>query len=269
MQLADNFRAARRKKVKKFGKRLIRRLRGFLAEQSLVSNEPVLDIADFPFLKPFEERWQEINAELQHILKHKESVPAFEEVSSDQMRIAKNKQWRTFILYGFGAKLERNCAHAPVTTRLLEQVPTLQTAWFSILEPGYHIAAHKGVTKGILRAHLGLVVPDDRENCYMRVEDRKCVWQPGKIIVFDDTYDHEVLNDTTQPRVVLLFDFIRPMRFWGRVLNWAFIQGLKLTAYYQEPRSKMKGFEDQFEAATRRAESMLEGMAEDTATVRR
>ncbi len=268
MLMAEEFRTKRRKKVKKFGKRLIRRLRGFLASQSLVSNDPVLDPAVFPFLKPFEDRWQEIDAELQEILKHKESVPAFEEVSSDQKRIAKGQQWRTFILYGFGAKLEKNCAHAPLTTRLLEQVPTLQTAWFSILEPGYHITAHKGVTKGILRAHLGLVVPDDRENCYMRVEDRKCVWQPGEIIVFDDTYDHEVRNDTPQPRVVLLFDFLRPMRFWGRVLNWIFIQGLKLTAYYQEPKSRMKGFEEQFEAATRRADRLLEGMGEE-ATARR
>lgn len=263
MQLADDFRATRRKRVKKFGKRLIRRLRGFLASQSLVSNDPVLDSADFPFLKPFEEHWQGIHGELQKILEHKESVPAFEEVSSDQKRIAKGQQWRTFILYGFGTKLEKNCAHAPLTTRLLEQVPTLQTAWFSILEPGYHITAHKGVTKGILRVHLGLVVPDDRENCYMRVEDKKYPWEPGELIVFDDTYDHEVRNDTPQPRVVLLFDFVRPMRFWGRVLNWVFIQGLKMTAYYQEPKAKMKGFEDQFEAATRRAEKMLEGMGEE------
>ncbi|MEO3431083.1 aspartyl/asparaginyl beta-hydroxylase domain-containing protein [Pelagibius sp. CAU 1746] len=263
MQLADDFRATRRKKVKKFGKRLIRRLRGFLASQSLVSNDPVLNPAEFPFLKPFEERWQEIHGELMKILEHKESVPAFEEVSSDQKRIAKGQQWRTFILYGFGAKLQKNCAHAPVTTKLLEQVPTLQTAWFSILEPGYNITAHKGVTKGILRVHLGLVVPDDRENCYMRVEDRKCPWEPGKLLVFDDTYDHEVRNDTPQERVVLLFDFVRPMRFWGRVLNWIFIQGLKMTAYYQEPKARMKGFEEQFEAATRRADRILEGMGDE------
>lgn len=267
MQLADNFRATRRKKVKKFGKRLIRRLRGFLADQSLVSNDPVLDSAEFPFLKPFEEHWQEIHGELMKILEYKESVPAFEEVSSDQKRIAKGQQWRTFILFGFGAKLQKNCAHAPFTAKLLEQVPTLQTAWFSILEPGYHITAHKGVTKGILRAHLGLVVPDDRENCYMRVEDQKCPWEQGKLIVFDDTYDHEVRNDTPQERVVLLFDFVRPMRFWGRVLNWLFIQGLKMTAYYQEPKAKMKGFEEQFEAATRRADRILEGMG-DEATAR-
>ena len=61
----------------------------------------------------------------------------FQEVSQDQMRIAKGDNWRTFILFGFGAKLEKNCRHAPVTAALLEKVPNLQTAWFSILEPGY------------------------------------------------------------------------------------------------------------------------------------
>ena len=268
MQLVDTIRAQRRRTVKKTGKRLIRRLRGFLESQSLVSNDPVLDAADFPFLKPFEDHWQEIHAELVEILKYKESVPAFEEVSVDQMKIARDRQWRTFILYGFGTKLEKNCRHAPRTTALLEKVPTLQTAWFSILEPGYHITPHRGVTKGIVRVHLGLMVPDSREGCWMRIEDRKYNWQQGKCLVFDDTYDHEVLNDTPQQRVVLLFDFIRPMRFWGRVLNWVFIQGLKLTAYYQEPKSKMKGFEDQFEAATRRADKILEGMGEATTAER-
>ena len=260
--LTADFRARRRKAVKKAGKRLIRRLRGFLAEQSLVSNDPVLDPATFPFLRPFETHWQEILIELRGILQHKESVPAFEEISTDQMKIARGRQWRTFILFGLGSKLVKNCRHAPRTAALLEQVPKLQTAWFSILEPGYHITAHRGVTKGILRCHLGLIVPDRRESCWMRVDDQVCVWEPGKVLVFDDTYDHEVLNDTPQQRVVLLFDFIRPMRFWGRALNWVFIQGLKLTAYYQEPKARMKDFEDQFEAATRRADRMLEGLAE-------
>lgn len=261
--VSQDFRTRRRKAIKKTGKRLIRRLRGFLAEQSLVSNAPVLDAADFPFLRPFETHWQEIHAELQKVLKHKESVPAFEEVSTDQMKIARGRQWRTFILFGFGGKLQKNCAHVPRTAELLEQVPDLQTAWFSILEPGYHITPHRGVTKGILRVHLGLVVPDRREDCWMRVDDKKYFWEPGKCLVFDDTYDHEVLNDTAQQRVVLLFDFERPMRFWGRVLNRLFIQALKMTAYYQEPKKRMKSFEDQFEAATRRADSLLESMGDE------
>lgn len=260
--MLERFRKRRRKAVKRTGKRLIRGLRGFLARQSLVSNDPVLDPAGFAFLQPFEEHWEEIHEELRQILRHKDCVPAFEDVSTDQKKIARGRQWRTFILFGFGSRLPKNCRHAPRTTALLEQVPKLQTAWFSILEPGYHITAHQGVSKGILRCHLGLIVPDRREDCWMRVDDQKCVWQPGKTLVFDDTYDHEVLNDTSQERVVLLFDFERPMRFWGRLVNRLFIRALKLTAYYREPKARLEGFEEQFEAATRRAEILLEGLGE-------
>lgn len=256
------FKKARRRRVKRYGKNLIRGLANFLGRQSLVGDAPVLDMAHFPFLKTFPENWKAIHAEITEILKHREAIPVFQEVSPDQMRIAKGTNWRTFILFGFGEKLEKNCSQAPVTTRLLESVPNLQTAWFSILGPGYHIPAHRGVSKGILRAHLGLIIPRDAEKCRMRVGDTINVWRPGEIFVFDDTYEHEVWNDTDDERVILLFDFNRPMRFWGRLINSTFVKLLKLTAYYQEPKKNMATFEDRFEAATRRANDNLEKLSD-------
>ena len=154
-----------------------------------------------------------------------------------------------------------NCKHAPVTTRLLEAVPNLQTAWFSILSPGYHIPAHRGVSKGIVRAHLGLIIPKEAEKCRMRVGDTINVWRPGEIFVFDDTYEHEVWNDTEEERVILLFDFDRPMRYWGRMVNKTFIALMKHTAFYQEPKKNLQNWEDRFEAATRRANENLEKLS--------
>ncbi|WP_342641232.1 aspartyl/asparaginyl beta-hydroxylase domain-containing protein [Rhodoligotrophos ferricapiens] len=253
----------RRRYVKQTGKRFIRGLADFLAQQSLVGDKPVMDSRDFPFLEKFTQNWETIRDEIAEVLKHREAVPTFQEVSPDQKRIAKGNNWRTFILFGFGEKLPKNCAKTPVTTRLLEQVPNLQTAWFSILAPGYHIPAHRGVSKGILRAHLGLIVPKDAERCRLRVADQICVWREGEIFVFDDTYEHEVWNDTEDERVILLFDFDRPMRFWGRLVNSSFVKLLKLTAYYQEPKKNMQSFEDRFEAATRRADANLEKLSDE------
>jgi len=51
----------------------------------------------------------QIRDEVIEILKHREAIPAFQEVSPDQKRISKGKNWRTFILFGFGSKLEKNC----------------------------------------------------------------------------------------------------------------------------------------------------------------
>lgn len=265
LTLLQRLRKKRRYAIKRLGKRTIYALSNTIARQSLVGDEPILDRRQFGFLDPFERDWEIIREEVREILKHREAVPFFQEVSRDQKKISKGENWRTFILYGFGSKLEKNCRQAPHTSALLESVPNLQTAWFSILAPGYHIPAHTGVSKGIVRAHLGLVIPKEREKCRIRVADRTYAWKEGEILVFDDTYDHEVWNDTDEERVVLLFDFDRPMRFWGRAINKSFLALLRMTAYYQEPKRAMQTFEDRFEAATRRADANLEKMSEPRA----
>ncbi len=258
----QRIRQARRRIVKRSGKKLIRGLANYLGRQSLVGNMPVHDTKDFPAIQPFVENWRSIRDEVNVILKHRDDIPLFHDVSPDQMRISTGNNWRTFILYGFGTKLEKNCKQAPITTALLEKIPNIQTAWFSILGPNYHIPAHRGVTKGILRAHLGLIIPSDAENCYLRVDDKIKVWRPGEIFVFDDTYEHEVFNNTNDERVILLFDFDRPMGFLGRTLNNAFVSLMKLTAYYQEPKKNMASFEDRFEAATRRNNENYEKLSD-------
>ncbi|MGF7161739.1 beta-hydroxylase [Rhodoligotrophos appendicifer] len=262
--MSERLKQQRRRYVKRAGKTFMRLLTDFFGRQSVVGDTPVLDTKHFPFLASFSENWTTIRAEIDEILKHREAVPAFQEVSPDQKRIAKGTNWRTFILFGFGEKLQKNCSKAPVTTALLEQIPNLQTAWFSILAPGYHIPAHRGVSKGILRAHLGLIVPKDAARCRLRVDDQICIWREGEIFVFDDTFEHEVWNDTEEERVILLFDFDRPMHFWGRAVNASFVKLLKLTAYYQEPRKKMQSLEDRFEAVTRRADANLERLGDET-----
>ena len=144
----ERFKKQRRKRVKRAGKNFIRRMASFLASQSTVGDAPVMNKTDFPFVKPLEDNWQAIHAELVEILKHREAVPLFHELSPDQKKISKGAHWRTFILYGFGEKSEKNCARTPETVRLLSQVPNLQTAWFSILSPQYHIPAHRGRNQG-------------------------------------------------------------------------------------------------------------------------
>ncbi len=247
-----------------YGEKLLRLLAQVFYAQSKVGTAPLPDRAHFPFLKDFEDNWETILAEVNGILKHREAVPLFHEVSPDQASISKGNNWRTFMLFGFGERLDGNCSRAPVTAGLLAKVPDMQTAWFSILAPGYKIPPHKGVTTGILRTHLGLIVPKDRENCTMTVGDEVCVWEPGKAFVFDDTYRHHVWNNTDEERVILIFDFNRPMRFWGRVLNTTVIWIVKQTAFFKEPKRRMKSHEERYEAAVRAADNALEKFGHGT-----
>ena len=101
----QRFKRARRKRVKAFGKKLTRGLTDFLRRQSTVGDAPVLDSKHFPFLKNFTSNWEKILAEAREILKHREAIPAFQEISPDQKRISKGANWRTFILFGFGNRL--------------------------------------------------------------------------------------------------------------------------------------------------------------------
>ncbi len=252
----------RRAFVKKLGKKLVRKIAKFQAGQSKVPDTPKISNEHFPFLKAFTDNWVTIQGEAREVLKFRDVIPGFHEISPDQYRLSTENNWKTFVLFGFGQRLEKNASLAPKTADILAKVPNLQTAMFSILAPGYHIPAHKGVTKGILRSHIGLIIPKDREKCRIRVDDTITAWKEGEIFVFDDTYEHEVWNDTDEERVILLYDFDRPMKFWGRFLNKAFLQIMKLTAFYQDPKKNLQTAEDRLEAAIRQADANMEAMSD-------
>lgn len=252
-----------RRWVKQKGKDLTRWLARVQGRQSLVPDTPFVDPGHFPFLRDFEQNWETILAEVCEILKFRDHIPGFQEVSPDQYRIAREKNWRTLFLYGFGERVEGNCRLLPKTADLIGRHPEIHTAWVSILAPRYHIPPHTGVTKGILRAHLGLIVPEDRENCWIRVGDERKSWEPGRIFVIDDTYDHEVQNNTDEERVVLLLDFNRPMRWPARALTWAFLQVMKMSAFYREPKKNVRDHEARFEAAVKRASETMEKLGDE------
>ena len=103
-------------------------------------------------------------------------------------------------------------ATCPKTAALLDGIPGLFQAFFSILDGGKSIPAHGGPYRGYLRYHLGLVVP---ERTPRRSGSRTSTytWQEGESILFDDSWEHEVINDCAEDRVVLIVDIRRPMPF--------------------------------------------------------
>lgn len=144
----------------------------------------------------------------------------------------------SFFLWGYGYRIDDNANLCPRTTALVESIPGLNTAFFSILAPGTRIPPHRGVSKGLITCHLGLVVPDDGD-VRMRVGDRIVRWSEGETLVFDDSYDHEVWNDSARTRVVLLIQFARPLRQPGRMFADLFLGIVRRSAFVQEARSNL------------------------------
>ena len=86
-----------------------------------------------------------------------------------------------------------------------------------------------------MRCHLGLRVPQHAEKCWIRVDDQVCHWQEGQCLLFDDTYEHEVLNDTPEYRAVLFIDLDRPMDRVGSWFNRFVLRLMQTTHYVKDP----------------------------------
>jgi len=240
-------RKRRKKYVRRYGKRTLRALDRYFARQSLVPATPVLDSHLFPWTAEFETQWQVVRAELETLLQHREALPRFQDIASDQYRISSDDKWRAFVFYGFGYRSEQNARLCPQTARLLNRVPGIENAFFSILAPGKTIPSHHGVTKGLVRCHLGLIVPPEPERCFMDVGDVRCTWQEGRTLLFDDTYPHAVQNNTEHERVVLLFDFLRPLTTQGRLVRRVLFWLFRRSAFVQDALRKETQWEQRFQ----------------------
>ena len=62
--------------------------------------------------------------------------------------------------------------------------------------------------------------------------------------------------------MILLFDFDRPMKLAGRLLNKTFLNIMKLTAFYQDPKKNLQTAEERLEAAIRKADANMEAMSD-------
>jgi beta-hydroxylase len=216
-------------------KKLRHRIGEPIARASRVGNDPVLEPGQFSWIAALEREWPEIRREVMTLIGSGAAIPPIAEVSPDNGRIAPGDGWRSFFLWGYGYKAEANCRACPVTSAAVEKIPGLNTAMISILAPGTHIPRHRGVTKAILVAHLPLSVPKE-VGCRMQVADQDVAWREGKTLVFDDTYPHEVWNDTNEPRVLLLIQFRRPLAPVGRLIGEMFLFLIRRSPYVKEAR---------------------------------
>ena len=117
--------------------------------------------------------------------------------------------WKRFYLKWHGPAGADARALCPRTCALLDSLPEVPIAMFSILEPGAVITPHAGPFKACLRYHLGLSCPPEAR---ILVDGTPYTWRDGEDVLFDDTFVHEVVNGSpTRPRVVLFCDVERTM----------------------------------------------------------
>lgn len=178
---------------------------------SKIKTPAYLDLEEyFPEYKILEENWVEIKKEVQSVIESGKTLPKFHEIDDGQEYISSNDglSWNLLNLLLYSMWHKKNIELCPRTTSLLKKIKSVKSAYFSILAPGKHIPPHKGPYKGIMRYQLAISVPKKGE-CKIFVDGIPYYWKEGKSVLFDDTYTHEVVNNTEEYRIALLLDVKR------------------------------------------------------------
>lgn len=176
----------------------------------------------FPGGKILRAAWRDIAAEAARAMALAEPVddePLFRRIAPA------GRRWKRFGIRWYGDVSPQARAVCPITCALLDALPEVRLATFSILGPGAVVIPHRGPFRGALRYHLGLSVPPEADaerdggdrdpvdaRCRLVVDGEARRWAEGDHVLFDDTYVHEVRNLCDRPRIVLFCDVERPMR---------------------------------------------------------
>ena len=216
--------AAERKRIERFRSNVLRRTRPYHSEPTHF-HFPELTEREFhprelfSWLPEVEAASSQITEELQAVMdtERAELVPYIqyeEHQPLDQWReLNRNPDWTAIHLIKNGEQIETNARHCPQTMALLDRVPQPKmkgagpNAMFSLLAPHTHIPPHVGVSNARLVCHLPLIVP---AHCWFRVGAETREWNPGHAFLFDDTIEHEAMNDSDSLRVVFIFDVWHP-----------------------------------------------------------
>ena len=173
----------------------------------------------FPWLAELEAATDAISEDLSHLLAGQAEgftpyVDYHDSLPLDQWRaLNRSPDWSAFHILRNGAPVPENASRCPNTMAVLARMPQPQlpgrspSAMFSVLRPHTRIPPHTGVSNTRLVVHLPLIVPP---HCRFRVGNETREWKRGHAWVFDDTVEHEAINDSEHDRIVLIFDIEQP-----------------------------------------------------------
>jgi aspartyl/asparaginyl beta-hydroxylase (cupin superfamily) len=200
----------------------------------------------FPWLESIEAATDDIRAELIDVLADGSStlepyVALRKGVPLNQWAELNNsRRWGVYFLWRESVPIAEHIARCPRTVEALGAWPRWDvpgygpTAVFSIVDAKTRIPAHTGVHNTRLTLHLPLIIPP---GCRFRVGAEVREWVPGETIIFDDSIEHEVWNESEVARAVLIFDIWNPyLTAAERSLVSAIVTGVG--EYYGKGRDK-------------------------------
>ncbi|XP_036790776.1 aspartyl/asparaginyl beta-hydroxylase isoform X9 [Oncorhynchus mykiss] len=166
------------------------------------------DTGYMDLVKTLERNWRIIRDEAQSVMDKTTGLFVPEEEN-----LREKGEWGQFTLWQQGKKAGESCRSVPKTCGLLERYPEATGCKrgqikFSVMQPGTHVWPHTGPTNCRLRMHLGLVIP--KTGCKIRCTNDTRAWEEGKVLIFDDSFEHEVWQDADSYRLIFIVDVWHP-----------------------------------------------------------
>ncbi len=185
-----------------------------------------------PQLRELEHAFPQIRAEFDALVDGRVTMPRYHDVNRPATEISASTSgnWNVFMLELLGHRVDNNRMRCPATCEALSKVPGILQAFFSVLDPGKSVPLHDGPYVGYLRYHLGVRVPE-KQPPLIRVAGREYMWKNGEGVLFDDSWPHEVINNSSDARAVLIVDIPRPLPLLPRLVNNFVLWGMAAPLY--------------------------------------
>eukprot|EP00040_Diaphanoeca_grandis_P000702 m.16234 g.16234 ORF g.16234 m.16234 type:complete len:492 (-) comp10944_c0_seq1:245-1720(-) len=130
-------------------------------------------------------------------------------------------EWSKFEITGIWQILDDDKCSSKETPVACEVFANLKELGLSVVRAGYSaveagawLRPHFGMTNAQLKFHLGLDIPGGASGstqcAFFRVKNETRGWESGKVLFFDDSFEHEVHNKCNRERVVFQVVFVHP-----------------------------------------------------------
>ncbi len=176
---------------------------------SRISTASRLPAGSFPQVQILEDNWEIIRDEALALYQSNHIATKDDLPGSNFYR---DNRWKSFYLKVYDFNIPSARQLAPTTMALIDQVPGMNLALFAVLMPGKRLTQHHDPFAFSVRYSLGLSTPNS-EQCGLVVDGDHYAWRDGEAITFDETYLHAAYNDTDTPRIILMTDLDRPLRW--------------------------------------------------------
>ncbi len=169
-----------------------------------LSAHPWHNSSNFAFAKVLEENYETFKGELNTLLLSNTTMFGTE---NENLNSFSGGDWTALVIksntgYSFLS------SSLPQTTEILQNIDAeFLLVKYSAMKPGTRILPHTGPSNRRLRAHFCIT---HTGGARMRVGEEWRTWQEGKVLVIDSSYEHEVVHNGPDLRVVLILDIWHP-----------------------------------------------------------